>query len=101
MILHPFSLVAAIGLGLGAHLAHAQATPTGLWKTIDDEARKEKSLVRITESGGVFSGRIERLLDPAAKQDAVCEKCSDERKDKPIVGMTIIKGVKHSDSDAT
>ena len=35
-----------------------------------------------------------------SKQDAVCDKCSDERKDKPLVGMTLIKGVKHSDSDA-
>jgi uncharacterized protein (DUF2147 family) len=30
----------------------------------------------------------------------VCDKCSDERKDKPLVGMTLIKGVKHSESDA-
>ena len=28
-------------------------SPAGLWKTIDDETKKEKSLVRIVESGGV------------------------------------------------
>ena len=100
MIHHTRPLVAALSLGLFAGIAHAQATPAGLWKSIDDETKKEKSLIRITESGGVFTGKLEKLLDPTAKPDAVCDKCSDERKDKPLVGMTLIKGVKHSDSDA-
>ena len=37
-------------------LAFAQGTPAGLWKTIDDETKKEKSLIRISESGGVYTG---------------------------------------------
>lgn len=85
---------------LAAGLAHAQATPVGTWKTIDDATKKEKSIVRITESGGVLTGRIEKLLDPATSADAVCDKCSDDRKDKPIVGLTIITGVKKSDNAA-
>ena len=92
-------LVVALGLGLFAAIAHAQATPVGLWKTIDDETKKEKSLIRVTEAGGVFTGKLEKLLDPSAKPDAVCDLCSDDRKDKPIVGMTLIRGVKQSDSD--
>jgi len=79
--------------------ALAQATPAGLWKTIDDETKKEKSLVRIVDSGGVLTGRIEKLLDPAAKQDDVCDKCSDERKGKPIVGLTIIRNVRQNADD--
>ena len=92
-------LVAALGLGLFAAIAHAQATPAGLWKTIDDESKKEKSLIRITESGGVFTGKLEKLLDPATKPDAVCEKCTDDRKDKPVLGMTLVKGVRQSESN--
>jgi len=75
-------------------VAFAQATPVGLWKSIDDETKTEKSLIRITEAGGVVGGRIEKLLGADAKQDAVCEECTDDRKGKPIVGMTIIRGVK-------
>ena len=93
------TLAVALGLGLCAALAHAQATPAGLWKTIDDATRKEKSLIRITESNGVFTGKLEKLLDPATPPDAVCDKCSDDRKDKPLVGMTLVKGVTHSDAD--
>jgi uncharacterized protein (DUF2147 family) len=76
--------------------AFAQATPVGLWKTVDDETKQEKSLVRVTDAGGVVSGRIEKLLDPT-KQDARCDKCSDARKDKPVTGMTIIEGVRKSE----
>ena len=92
-------LVAALSLGLFAAIAHAQATPAGLWKSIDDESKKEKSLIRITESGGVFTGKLEKLLDPSTKPDAVCDKCSDDRKDKPLLGMTLIKGVKQNADD--
>ena len=99
MIRQTRQLAIALGLGLFAALAHAQATPAGLWKTIDDETKKEKSLIRITEAGGVFTGKLEKLLDPSSKPDAVCDLCSDDRKDKPIVGMTLVKGVKQSDSD--
>ncbi len=88
------SLIAVLVLGVAGSAALAQETPVGLWKTIDDKTKAEKALVRVTESGGVVSGKIEKLLAPNAKQDALCDKCSDDRKDKPIVGMEIIRGVK-------
>ncbi|MEO8151675.1 MAG: DUF2147 domain-containing protein [Rhizobacter sp.] len=74
--------------------AAAQSSPVGLWKTIDDATKTEKSQVRITETNGVLSGHIEKLLAPDAKQDAVCDECTGDRKGKPIVGMAIISGVK-------
>ena len=46
-----------------AGVAHAQATPVGLWKTIDDKTKKAKSLIRISETGGVLNGKLEKLLD--------------------------------------
>jgi uncharacterized protein (DUF2147 family) len=82
-------------LGLASSVALAQMSPVGLWRHIDDETKTEKSLVRITESGGVLTGKVEKMADPA-KATANCEKCTDERKGKPIVGMTILRGVKPS-----
>ncbi|HEX7440236.1 MAG TPA: DUF2147 domain-containing protein [Caldimonas sp.] len=88
-----------LGLALLAGLARAQSTPVGVWKTIDDDTKKEKSLIRVTEAGGVLTGKLEKLLDPATKPDAVCEKCTDERKDQPLLGMTLIRNVKQNDSN--
>jgi uncharacterized protein (DUF2147 family) len=90
---------AAVAAVLAHGAALAQASPVGLWKTIDDKTKKERSLVRIAESGGVLVGRIEKRLDPAAKPDATCDKCSDDRKDKPMDGLEIIRGVKKGDGD--
>lgn len=77
----------------------AQMDPAGLWKTIDDSTGVAKSLVRITDDAGVYSGTIEKLLDPATKPDAVCDKCTDARKDKPLLGLTILRHVRQDADD--
>jgi uncharacterized protein (DUF2147 family) len=92
-------ITALLSLAVGA--VWAQATPVGLWKTIDDKTGSERALVRISESGGTFTGRIEKLLAPDAKPDATCDKCEDDRKDKPMVGLDIMRAVKKADSDNT
>ncbi|TRZ89248.1 MAG: DUF2147 domain-containing protein [Rhodocyclaceae bacterium] len=76
--------------------AFAQSmSPVGLWQTIDDETKKAKSFVRITEKDGVISGKIEKIVDPA-KQDSKCDECAsdDPRKGKPVIGMTILSDLK-------
>ena len=83
----------ALALMASAGAALAQATPVGLWKTIDDETKTEKSFVRIIDAGGVLTGKVEKILE-ADKQDSTCDKCSDERKDKPVLGMTIIRNAR-------
>ena len=88
-----------VALALVVEGALAQATPVGLWKTIDDGSKREKSLVRITENAGVLTGKVEKLLDPTEKPDAVCDKCSDDRKDKPVVGLTIVRNAKRDADD--
>ncbi len=79
-------------LALAAGTAWAQATPAGLWKTVDDETKVEKSLVRITDGGGVLTGKVEKILTD--KADAKCVECTDERKDQQVLGMTILRGIK-------
>jgi len=83
----------ALALAAASFGALAQSTPAGLWKTIDDDGKTEKSLVRISESGGVFSAKVDKIFDPKT-QDSRCDDCSDERKGQPVIGMTIIKNAK-------
>ena len=42
----------------------------------------------------MLSGRIEKQLRKDAKPDAKCDECTDDRKDKPMVGLEIIRGAK-------
>jgi uncharacterized protein (DUF2147 family) len=97
---HKLAVAAVFAALVGA--AGAQAvSPAGVWRTVDDSSKKDKSLVRIVETNGAFSGKVEKIVDPDAPKDAVCKECSDERKDKPIVGMTIIRNVRQSAEDKT
>ena len=80
-----------------SNLVLAQMTPVGTWHTIDDETKEVKSEVQIVDNGGVLSGKVTKLLRKGAKQDSVCDKCTDDRKDKPVLGLEIIRGAKKVD----
>lgn len=86
-----------LGLSVGlAGAAHAQMTPVGTWISVDDSTGKPSSQVRIEAHGDALSGRVEQVLKDGADPKAVCSKCSDDRKDKPIVGLEIIRGAKQT-----
>jgi len=97
MRIHSIFLQALSILALSTSLSFAaNSSPAGLWQTIDDESGKPRSLVRINESHGEYSATIEKGLLETDTGDAVCSKCTDERKDQLIIGMTIAKGLKKS-----
>ncbi len=77
--------------------AMAQVSPVGVWQTIDDKDGTVKSEIRIVETAGVVSGKVDKIVDPKAKQDDKCVECTDERKDQPILGMEILRGLKKTD----
>lgn len=85
-------------LSCASILAYAAdaSSPVGVWRTIDDKTGKEKSLVRITEVNGEFRGTIEKLFrEPHEDQNPHCEKCTGDKKNKPVIGMVIMTGLKH------
>ena len=84
------------------HAAPASATepasPIGLWKTIDDKTGSPRAIVRIYEQDGKLFGRIERSFTPGA-ENRVCEECTDERKNQPIIGLIIIRNIRSKDDE--
>jgi hypothetical protein len=78
-----------------ASLAMANS-PVGQWHTIDDKTGEPKSMVVISEQQGIMRGRVEKILRKDADPSAKCDKCSDDRKNLPILGMEIIRGAKKS-----
>ncbi len=86
----------SLGLGLALITVAAQAqadSPVGLWRNIDDKTGESKGLIRITENGGALTGRIEAILTKG-QEDARCEHCEGDLKDKPVKGMTILQGLR-------
>jgi len=64
----------------------------GKWKTVDDYTGEAKSIIEIYEDSGKVYGKIIELINPK-KIDPVCERCSGEDRDQPIVGLQFIRGL--------
>jgi uncharacterized protein (DUF2147 family) len=64
----------------------------GKWKTIDDETGKAIAVVEIYERGGKIFGKVHEIINPKDR-NKVCSNCIGEDKDKPILGLTVIKGL--------
>lgn len=89
---------AAIGLVVLAAPALAQMTPEGLWRNIDDKTGEAKAEIRIKDTGnGTLNGVLEKRLLKDAKPGDLCTECSDDRKDKPLLGLEIIRNAKKAE----
>jgi uncharacterized protein (DUF2147 family) len=75
-------------------------TVIGKWKTIDDETGKAKSIVEIYEKSGKIYGKVVDILEEENKK-RVCTNCSGDDKNKPILGMIVIKGLSKQGSEYT
>ena len=68
------------------------SSPEGLWQPVDSQG-KPLGLIRIFERNGAFYGRIEPT-SPADDFSARCTRCTDDRKDQPIIGLVIMRHLK-------
>jgi len=72
----------------------------GKWKTIDDETGQARSIVEIfKKSDGKYYGRIHKLLIKPDNDN--CVNCKDDRKNKPLVGLEIIRGLSKDGDEFT
>jgi uncharacterized protein (DUF2147 family) len=79
---------------MGSATALAQATPAGLWKIIDDNDGSLRGLMEITERNGLYSGKLVKTLPPSEGPPDVCDKCTDARRNQPIIGMKLMTGLR-------
>ena len=87
----PTFLVLAVVLG--ANMSAAADSLVGKWNTVDDKSGKTKSEVQLYEEGGKLFGKIVGLTEPNDDKGKpkTCTKCTGRDRDKPIVGLVIVK----------
>jgi uncharacterized protein (DUF2147 family) len=71
----------------------------GTWITIGDQGKdkgKQTSHIEIFEKDGLYLGKIAKILTPPEPDNPkdLCLKCSGDLKNKPILGMLILKNMK-------
>ncbi|MFP3592481.1 DUF2147 domain-containing protein [Chryseobacterium sp. SIMBA_038] len=90
-------LLLTLAFSLFGVLSFAQIE--GKWKTIDDETKQAKSIVEIYKKGDQYYGKVSQLLIKPANPN--CVDCKDDRKNKPILGLEIIRGLKKDGDEFT
>ena len=73
----------------------AEPTAAGLWQKTEDG--KPVIWVLMVDHNGVFEGAIAKTFPlPGSNPNAICSKCEDDRKDKPVLGLSFIRGMKRN-----
>lgn len=87
-----FAGLIGFSLLLAATAVRAEGTPVGYWNTVDDATGETKSTVELYMDGDLLFGRIVDLINPEVP-NPVCEKCTGEKLNEPVIGLTIIEGL--------
>jgi len=83
---------------VGAVAAMAAGSPVGQWNTVDEKTGKVRSTVEVYDQGGKIFAKITGLSEPNDEQGKpkTCTACQGEDKNKPIVGLVIVKDLSAS-----
>jgi|TARA_B110000046_G_C13022721_1_gene412098 uncharacterized protein (DUF2147 family) len=70
----------------------------GKWNSTNEETGNIDSIIEVYEKDGkAFAKVIE--IKGSARKNAVCEKCEDENRNKPILGLNILTGLEKNDDE--
>jgi uncharacterized protein (DUF2147 family) len=73
----------------------AEQTAAGLWQAVDPDSGQPTGWFLIRDHDGIFDGTIAKMyLQPGQHADVVCDRCTDDRRNKPWLGLEIIRGMK-------
>ncbi|MEN3376265.1 MAG: hypothetical protein V7604_1620 [Hyphomicrobiales bacterium] len=98
-LLISLTIGAVMALSATAQAATASSEPTaiGLWEQVDEKSGQPESWFNIVEKDGIYVGTIVKMFqkpgDPPPESFR-CSKCEGPDKDQPVLGLTLIKGMK-------
>jgi hypothetical protein len=72
----------------------AEPSASGLWQK-QDEAGRPIGWFLFVERNGTFEGAIAKLFSrPGDEPNPICARCPDDRKNAPLLGLSLIRGMK-------
>src|ERR1700716_947945 len=85
------ALVMSFAIALPGQAAEPSAA--GLWQKIEDG--KPVGWFLVVDHDGIFEGAIAKTFPlPGEEPNLICSKCTDDRKDAPVLGISFIRDMR-------